>query len=152
MKITKRIQRSMAGKASIAAAAAVLMLSGIVSANADVPAGYHVTICHRTGSASNPYIVISPDVEGVIEGHLDHEQTGVDHLIDEPLDLADLARQLAQHVARAVVVDGEGGVASAGRLAHDERPPVGGDDRAVGEQQVLGAGRASAAGPSVTHR
>lgn len=39
-------------------------------------AGYHVTICHRTGSASNPYIIISPNVEGVIEGHMDHEQTG----------------------------------------------------------------------------
>lgn len=60
----------------MAASAAVVLLAGIVSAQADVPAGYHVTICHRTGSASNPYIVISPDVEGVINGHLDHEQTG----------------------------------------------------------------------------
>jgi hypothetical protein len=39
-------------------------------------AGFHVTICHRTGSANNPYIVISPDVEGVVNGHFDHEQTG----------------------------------------------------------------------------
>ncbi|MEO7659812.1 MAG: PEP-CTERM sorting domain-containing protein, partial [Pyrinomonadaceae bacterium] len=39
-------------------------------------AGYHVTICHRTGSASNPYVRISPNVEGVIKGHLDHDQTG----------------------------------------------------------------------------
>jgi hypothetical protein len=57
---------------------AVLMLSvfsAAVSAQSDA-AGYHVTICHRTGSATNPYVVISPDVEGVINGHLDHDQTG----------------------------------------------------------------------------
>lgn len=56
--------------------AAIVFVAGIIIASADVPAGYHVTICHRTGSASNPYIIISPDVEGVISGHLDHEQTG----------------------------------------------------------------------------
>ena len=39
-------------------------------------AGDHITICHRTGSATNPYVEISPDVEGVIDGHLDHDQTG----------------------------------------------------------------------------
>ncbi len=55
---------------------AILLVAGIGTVSADVPAGYHITICHRTGSASNPYIVISPDVEGVINGHLDHEQTG----------------------------------------------------------------------------
>lgn len=57
-------------------AAAILLTGGFLTVKADVPAGYHVTICHRTGSASNPYIIISPDVEGVINGHLDHEQTG----------------------------------------------------------------------------
>jgi hypothetical protein len=39
-------------------------------------AGFHVTICHRTGSATNPYIEISPDAEGVVSGHLDHDQIG----------------------------------------------------------------------------
>ncbi len=56
---------------------ALFVLAGFTAANAQSPAaGFHVTICHRTGSATNPYIVISPDAEGVINGHLDHEQTG----------------------------------------------------------------------------
>ena len=55
----------------------VLTTTGVISATGQSPAaGFHVTICHRTGSASNPYIIISPDVEGVVNGHLDHEQTG----------------------------------------------------------------------------
>ena len=50
---------------------------GPLSVSAQSPAaGFHVTICHRTGSATNPYILISPDVEGVVNGHLDHEQIG----------------------------------------------------------------------------
>ena len=36
----------------------------------------HVTICHRTGSASNPYVQISPSAAGVYNGHLAHEQVG----------------------------------------------------------------------------
>ena len=60
-----------------AALSALAVMAGFVTANAQSPAaGFHVTICHRTGSASNPYIIISPDAEGVINGHLDHEQTG----------------------------------------------------------------------------
>ena len=60
-----------------AALSALAVMAGFVTANAQSPAaGFHVTICHRTGSASNPYIIISPDAEGVIKGHLDHEQTG----------------------------------------------------------------------------
>ena len=35
-----------------------------------------VDICHRTGSAKNPYVLITPSVEGAIKGHCDHEQTG----------------------------------------------------------------------------
>ena len=55
---------------------AMLVLTGFGAANAQSPnAGFHVTICHRTGSASNPYIIISPDAQGVVSGHLDHEQT-----------------------------------------------------------------------------
>jgi len=36
-------------------------------------ANFHVTICHATGSSTNPYVRISPDAEGVINGHLGHQ-------------------------------------------------------------------------------
>jgi hypothetical protein len=32
----------------------------------------HVTICHATGSTSNPFVLISPSVSGVFHGHLHH--------------------------------------------------------------------------------
>jgi hypothetical protein len=35
-----------------------------------------VTICHRTGSATNPYIKNSPDIESIVNGHIYHVQTG----------------------------------------------------------------------------
>lgn len=76
MKLFANIHRRLGRKVSMAAGAGVLTMVGIVGANADTPSGNHVTICHRTGSASNPYIAISPDVEGIIEGHLEHEQAG----------------------------------------------------------------------------
>lgn len=33
----------------------------------------HVTICHATGSSSNPYVRISPSASGVFHGHLGHQ-------------------------------------------------------------------------------
>src|SRR3954451_15058267 len=33
----------------------------------------HVTICHATGSASHPFVVISPSASGVFHGHLGHQ-------------------------------------------------------------------------------
>ncbi len=33
----------------------------------------HVTICHATGSSSNPYVRISPSAFGVFHGHLGHQ-------------------------------------------------------------------------------
>jgi hypothetical protein len=36
-------------------------------------AGQHATICHATGSSSNPFVMISPDVSGVFHGHLGHQ-------------------------------------------------------------------------------
>jgi hypothetical protein len=35
--------------------------------------GDRVTICHATGSASNPFVVITPSAEGVLHGHYDHQ-------------------------------------------------------------------------------
>jgi hypothetical protein len=37
------------------------------------PSMAHVTICHATGSATNPYVRISPSVAGVYNGHLGHQ-------------------------------------------------------------------------------
>jgi hypothetical protein len=33
----------------------------------------HVTICHATGSSTNPYVRISPSAAGVFHGHLGHQ-------------------------------------------------------------------------------
>lgn len=44
--------------------------SGMVLAqNGNSNAGNKVTICHATGSATNPYVVITPNANGVINGH-----------------------------------------------------------------------------------
>ena len=43
------------------------------AAAAPAPAMAHVTICHATGSSSNPYVRISPSVAGVFNGHLGHQ-------------------------------------------------------------------------------
>jgi len=62
-------------KTILLCAAVIAALSAGTFAQAE-SAGFHVTICHRTGSATNPYIMISPDAEGVVSGHLDHDQVG----------------------------------------------------------------------------
>lgn len=55
-------------------AAAALLTAGLFAAtaiagnHASTKSG-HVTICHRTGSHHNPYVVISPSVSGVYHGH-----------------------------------------------------------------------------------
>jgi hypothetical protein len=54
--------------------AAALLASGLYAASAvagdhgSAQSG-HVTICHRTGSRHNPYVVISPSAAGVYHGH-----------------------------------------------------------------------------------
>ena len=35
-----------------------------------------VTFCHATGSASNPYILLTTDVSGCVNGHADHDPGG----------------------------------------------------------------------------
>jgi hypothetical protein len=37
--------------------------------------GNKVTICHATGSQTNPYVQISPNANGVISGHVNHQDT-----------------------------------------------------------------------------
>lgn len=47
----------------------VVMLGMGLSATAQQA---HVELCHATGSASNPYVLISPSVAGAFHGHLHH--------------------------------------------------------------------------------
>jgi hypothetical protein len=54
--------------------AAALLTSGLyaaaaVAGNHGSAKSGHVTICHRTGSHHNPYVVISPSASGVYHGH-----------------------------------------------------------------------------------
>lgn len=59
----------------IAFALAGVALSVATTATATNPnnAKNHVPICHATGSESNPFVRISPDAEGVISGHVEHQ-------------------------------------------------------------------------------
>ena len=61
-------------KKLLTAALGVAMLG--VTMTPALASAEHVTICHRTGSASNPYVQISPSAAGVYNGHLAHEQVG----------------------------------------------------------------------------
>jgi len=36
-------------------------------------ASNQVAICHATGSAANPYVLIHPVAAGVVDGHLEHQ-------------------------------------------------------------------------------
>jgi len=74
-------------KALAPLAAAILALSGVYAATvlaggskpatgtitATNNAHNKVTICHATGSKTNPYVVITPDASGVIDGHYAHQ-------------------------------------------------------------------------------
>lgn len=57
---------------------AMLVIGGVAHATPPNP-DHKVTLCHRTGSASNPYIVITTDIasDGLVKGgHNNHEQVG----------------------------------------------------------------------------
>jgi hypothetical protein len=61
-------------EALLVVAAAALLPGGFWAATAvagghDSTKSGHVTICHRTGSRHNPYVVISPSTAGVYHGH-----------------------------------------------------------------------------------
>lgn len=73
MLILNRIKPLVVG----AAAVAVLALSPTVAAadNGNSNSGNSVTICHATGSQTNPYEEISPNANGVISGHVNHQDT-----------------------------------------------------------------------------
>jgi hypothetical protein len=61
---------------NFSAALALMIAPGTALAtsnNGNSNAGDSVTICHATGSASNPYVVIHPNANGVVSGHYDHQ-------------------------------------------------------------------------------
>lgn len=47
----------------------------VLWAAASASATDHVTICHATGSQSNPFVMISPDASGVFNGHIAHQHS-----------------------------------------------------------------------------
>jgi hypothetical protein len=53
----------------VVAFAAAALVGGAGGASAAAEPVTHVTICHRTNSDNNPYVKITPDVSGVLNGH-----------------------------------------------------------------------------------
>jgi hypothetical protein len=45
----------------------------VYATNGNSNAGNNVTICHATGSKTNPYVKISPNANGVVSGHAAHQ-------------------------------------------------------------------------------
>jgi|GEM_PF-2019749 len=77
------------GMAGIAAGMLLAIAPGAALAdqhNGNSNAGDSVTICHATGSSTNPYVRISPNANGVVNGHENH-QDGAD--IIPPFDYND---------------------------------------------------------------
>ncbi|WP_104524334.1 hypothetical protein [Blastococcus atacamensis] len=74
--------RSFARTGVMIAVAASALLTTALPASA-APAD-KVTICHATGSATNPYVVITPSAAGVYNGHyLQHDDLGQGDIIPE---------------------------------------------------------------------
>ena len=53
-------------------AALVAMSIGVLATPA-LGASEQVSICHATGSAKNPFVLIHPAAAGVVKGHLAHQ-------------------------------------------------------------------------------
>jgi hypothetical protein len=58
---------------AIASISGFVVAAPVVMAEGNSNAGVKVTICHATGSATNPFVQISPNANGVISGHVDHQ-------------------------------------------------------------------------------
>jgi hypothetical protein len=64
-----RLKRTAIGALSAFALVASSLAFGATSASGAPISVDKVTICHRTNSDSNPYVSITPDVSGVLNGH-----------------------------------------------------------------------------------
>ena len=80
MPLLSRLKKHSTGIFTLAACA--LMAGGLATSPAfavgGTPADNNVTICHATGSATNPYVVITPAKAGVVNGHYDEHQSAAD--------------------------------------------------------------------------
>lgn len=74
---TTSLLRTLAISGSLTLAAGLVLLS--VSAIQPAPDDHE--ICHATGSASNPYVLLSPDKEGVHDGHLGESHQDGDDIV-----------------------------------------------------------------------
>jgi hypothetical protein len=72
--LTDRTHHSSSAKEFLLAAVLAVVMTAVLVAQASIAlAGDKVTICHATGSETNPYVLISPSAIGVKAGHLDHQ-------------------------------------------------------------------------------
>lgn len=55
------------------AVAGLVFMIGAPSAMASPPPNHKVTYCHATGSATNPFVVITTDEIAVVMGHQNHQ-------------------------------------------------------------------------------
>jgi hypothetical protein len=65
--------RSRRMAALILAGSILAAVPALGSASSGLGPTTHVTICHATGSRTNPYVMISPSVAGIVNGHLKHQ-------------------------------------------------------------------------------
>jgi hypothetical protein len=78
-----RTRRALAFSSALAAAAGALVVTALpASATTTNPSGGKVTLCHATGSTSNPYVQITVAAAGAYHGHyLQHADLGLGDII-----------------------------------------------------------------------
>lgn len=64
-----------AAASSLAALCFMLGTPAIGAAASNSNAGNKITICHATGSTTNPFVSVTADANGVINGHVNHQDT-----------------------------------------------------------------------------
>lgn len=63
----------MRGRIACAAALAGAAVIAVTPALGAAPQAQQISICHATGSAKNPYVLIHPAASGVVHGHIGHQ-------------------------------------------------------------------------------